>query len=99
MGLDELMEYVRFVWLGAALVKRGVNGSSDLGLHVVEPSDNKRRLQIEITFILTVCCSTEPQLDHIVATTTGPDPTPAPSDGGLHISESRTYCQVSLPCM
>ena len=34
-------------------------GSSDLGLHVVEPSGNKRRLQIEITFILTVCCSSQ----------------------------------------
>ena len=34
-------------------------GSNDLGLHVVEPSDNKRRLQIEITIILTVCCSSQ----------------------------------------
>ena len=34
-------------------------GSNDLGLHVVEPSGNKRRLQIEITIILTVCCSSQ----------------------------------------
>ena len=34
-------------------------GSTDLGLPVVEPSGNKRRLQIEITFILTVCCSSQ----------------------------------------
>ena len=33
--------------------------SNDLGLHVVEPSGNKRRLQIEITTILTVCCSSQ----------------------------------------
>ena len=32
-------------------------------------------------------------------TTTGPYPTPASSDGGRHTSESRAYCQVSLPCM
>ena len=32
-------------------------GSNDIGIHVVELSGNKRRLQIEITFILTVCCS------------------------------------------
>ena len=36
-----------------------IQGSNDLGLHVLEPSGNKRRLQIEITFILTVCCSSQ----------------------------------------
>ena len=30
-----------------------------IGLHVVEPSGNKQRLHIEITFILTVCCSSQ----------------------------------------
>ena len=28
-----------------------------------------------------------------------PQPFPTPSDGGRHTSESRAYCQVSLPCM
>ena len=66
------------------------------------------------TIILTVCCSsqrviclgsvrsgwTAPHFDHKAATsTTGPYPTPAPSDGGRHTSESRAYCQVSLPSM
>ena len=30
--------------------------SNDIRILVVEPSGNKRRLQIEITIILTVCC-------------------------------------------
>ena len=34
-------------------------GSNDLGLYVVEPSGNKRRLQIEITINLTVRCSSQ----------------------------------------
>ena len=71
-------------------------------------------MQIDITLILTVCCSsqlvfclgsvrsgcTDPQFDHKAArSTTGPYPTPAPSNGGRHTSESRAYCQVSLPSM
>ena len=32
------------------------HGSNNLGLHVVKALGNKRRLQIEITIILTVCC-------------------------------------------
>ena len=94
--------------------KTDTGGSNDLGLHVVKPSGNKRCLQIEITLILTVCCSsqrvfclrsvhsgwTDPQFDHKAATsTTGTVPTPAPSDGGRHTSECRAYCQVSLSSM
>ena len=85
-------------------------GCNDLGLHVVEPSGNKRRLQIEITLILTVCCSSQRvfclgsvRSDHkavgYVDDRTGPYQTPAPSDGGRHTSESRAYCQVSLSSM
>ena len=36
-----------------------LQGSNDLGLHVVEPSDDKQRLKIEITSILIVCCSSQ----------------------------------------
>ena len=43
---------------------------------------------------------TDPQFGHKAATsTTGPYPTPTPSDGGQHTSKSRAHCQVSLPCM
>ena len=34
-------------------------GSNVLGIHVVELSGNKRCLKIIITFILTVCCSSQ----------------------------------------
>ena len=36
-----------------------INGDNDLDPHVVESSSDKRLLQIEITFILTVCCSSQ----------------------------------------
>ena len=74
--------------------------TNDLSLHGVEPSGNKPRLKYDITFILTVCCSsqrifylgsvcwTDPQFDHKAATsTTRRYPTSAPSDGGRHTSD------------
>ena len=81
-------------------------GSNDLGIHVVERSNDKQCLQIEITISLTVCCSsqrifclgsvhtgwTDPHHDYKSATkTTGPDSIPAPSVVGWRTSQYMPY--------
>ena len=48
---------------------------------MVEPSGNKRRLQIEINFILTVSCLSQ-RVYCLGSTRTGPYATHAPSDSG-----------------
>ena len=69
------------------------------------------RLSMEITLILTVCCSSQrvfclrlvrsgwidPHFDHKVPKV--PNPTPVPSDGGRRISRFRPYFQVPLSGM
>ena len=78
-------------------------GSSDLGLHVVEPSGGKQHLQIEITYILTVRCSSKRVfcLGQFHRSTIKPlqrhqDQTPAPPEGGQRTSKSRPY--FKYPC-
>ena len=94
---------VRWLPLVEACLDVCAKGSNDLGQHVVEPSGDKRRCSSQRVFCLGSVSSglTDPHFDHRAAarTPTGPNQTPAPSDGGQRTSKSRPYFQVPLSCM